>query len=973
MASTSQSGECGPHSQKTLEIIEYLQPEIWWLETPRNGLLARRDYMQGYPWVDCDHCQFEDLGYQKPTRFFGSKHLSDLQSILCDGHKCPSLEAPEGGATKKRRRHRKALGGNQGCAKKEVTYYIPPSLVEYVTGLESLTHNGDIGTPSGRVSAINGVEDADPFTLDPENLEKLERVRCMRLRAIPEVVFPDENPDEDEEVLWEVAKRIDNAEKLVCSVVGEEVPPADPLDILASELKDALIKEFGDTSLSGKYPPHPLPVRGPFGEGEIWLEKGARPVSVPPFHLTGERRDALDKLVGECISQGKLESGKGPWNTPAFPVPKKVPGTYRLVQDLRPQNAVTIKDGHPLPRIGDMVFRQGKNRIWTVLDLVDGFHQMPMKKEHRYITCMSTPRGTQQWTVQVMGLKNAATQFQRMMEWVLRDLPDSDPYVDDTITGSDGPTPEQCLRNNYEAVRALLKQYQKEVVICKWEKSKFFKWEVEFCGHILRQGRRSPAPGKLLPIKNWELPKTVTELRGFLGLTNYFSEYVEHYAESAAPLMGKLQLNRHDGRKGSKVKLVWTDNEIAAFEELKAKLCKTLELFQPNLDRPFRLHCDASDFAIGAELAQEFDGVWKPVGFYSRKLAKSQKNWTPREKDTYAIVESLRKWSGLIGFQPVLVTTDHKSLENWVTEHVDTPSGPRGRRGRWHERLSQFDLQVVYIPGPENIVPDALSRWAYPATSSREDVSMHGSLEAKEEVRKMLEREIAEAKSVAVIRVGAPGCGIMAIAGGPIPENPLPSFVKVLRIHELDLDPLVPPSQGCVESGVRGGAAPHEVSAHRSAVAGGSCSIIEQPGHSRVCPVASTSQPPDHGRTCPVRTRSQGANADDGDDNVREPQGVEGTPENPRRDDADNASQNTDIFENSGNPSDFDIEDGPSEILEIIDEDQVEDTVGDFGSQIELEPDQVSPPPQHRIAWSSDLWNQDLGKMRMHCLPGIPP
>ena len=151
------------------------------------------------------------------------------------------------------------------------------------------------------------------------------------------------------------------------------------------------MQEFGDTSLSGVYPKHPLPVRGPFGEGEIWLQPGAKPVSVPPFHLTGERREALDTLVGKCIEQGKMESGRGPWNTPAFPVPKKVPGTYRLVQDLRPQNAVTVKDGHPLPRIGDMVFRQGKNRMWSTLDLVDGFHQMPMKKEHRYITCMSTP------------------------------------------------------------------------------------------------------------------------------------------------------------------------------------------------------------------------------------------------------------------------------------------------------------------------------------------------------------------------------------------------------------------------------------------------------------------------------------------------------------------------------------------------------------------------------------------------------
>ena len=335
--------------------------------------------------------------------------------------------------------------------------------------------------------------------------------------------------------------------------------------------------------------------------------------------------------MGKCIDLHKLEPGKGAWNTPAFPVPKKTPGTYRLVQDLRPQNAATVKDGHPLPRINDMVHRQGKNTVWTVLDLVDGFHQMPLRPDHRPITCMSTPRGSMQWTVQVMGLKNAATQFQRMMEWVLRELPDTDPYIDDSITGSNGLSRVEGLWNNYHAVRAQLLCYKENRMVCSAEKSEFFQEEVEFCGHILRLGRRSPAPGKLLPIQLWELPQTVTELRGFLGLTNYFSEYVEHYAETAAPLMGKLQLSRQDGKKGSKVRLIWSDHEIEAFENLKKKLCQGLELWQPDLDRPFRLHCDASDFAIGAELAQEVEGEWRPVAFYSRKLAKSQKHWTPEK------------------------------------------------------------------------------------------------------------------------------------------------------------------------------------------------------------------------------------------------------------------------------------------------------------------------------------------------------
>ena len=96
--------------------------------------------------------------------------------------------------------------------------------------------------------------------------------------------------------------------------------------------------------------------------------------------------------------------------------------------------------------------------------------------------------------------------------------------------------------------------------------------------------------------------------------------------------------------------------------------------------------------------------------------------------------------------------TDHKALESWTTEHVDTPSGPRGRRARWHETLSQFDIQVQYVPGPSNVVADAMSRWAYPASSAREDVSFHGSAEASREVEALVDKERLEAKCVGVIR-----------------------------------------------------------------------------------------------------------------------------------------------------------------------------------------------------------------------------
>ena len=340
---------------------------------------------------------------------------------------------------------------------------------------------------------------------------------------------------------------------------------------------------------------------------------------------------------------------------------------------------------------------------------------------------MSTPKGTYQWKVLVMGLKNGNAMFQRMMEWVLRDLDNADPYVDDIIIGSTGYIEEELMENHERDLRALLQVLRMEELVVDPKKANLFMREVEFCGHILREGRRSPAPGKLLSIQKWELPMTITALRGFLGLTNYYSCYVQNFSSLASPLMAKIQVGRTDGIKGSTKPIKWEEQSKQAFETLKEALKEGLQVFQMDPDKPFVLHTDASHYAIGAVLEQVRDEKLVPVAFYSRKLTKSQLNWTPREKETYAIVACLHKWAGWIGFQPVVVRTDCRSLEHWVTEQVDTPSGPRGRRARWHETMSQFNLSVEYLQGKDNIVANALSRFAYPASSNREDVSFHGS------------------------------------------------------------------------------------------------------------------------------------------------------------------------------------------------------------------------------------------------------
>ena len=215
---------------------------------------------------------------------------------------------------------------------------------------------------------------------------------------------------------------------------------------------------------------------------------------------------------------------------------------------------------------------------------------------------------------------------------------------------------------------------------------------MEFCGHVLGGGTRRPAPGKLSAIEKWETPRTIHELRAFLGFTNYYSIYIHDYASVVARLQDKLKVPREEGKKGSKKRITWEEEDQEAFEEIKARLCSRLVLQRVNPDKPFVLRTDASQYAIGATLEQVIDEDHMPtaedvrqqktvpVAFMSIKLMQSQRNWVPREQETYAIIVALEKWESWIGLQPVLVLTDHQALEHWAKEVLDTPSGPLGRR-----------------------------------------------------------------------------------------------------------------------------------------------------------------------------------------------------------------------------------------------------------------------------------------------------
>ena len=345
------------------------------------------------------------------------------------------------------------------------------------------------------------------------------------------------------------------------------------------------------------------------------------------------------------------------------------------------------------------------------------------------------------------------------------EMEDSFAYQDSSGSGRVTTLPlepaarKACLDHHFEVVWQCFEAFERAGLTVKPSKCHMFMQQVRYVGHVLCGGQRFPDPSKTEAIAKWRAEdiKTPKALKGFLGILNWYSIYIKNFAKYAAPLMdslkGKYQYEPPDPQtkgqldgngkpiKKKKIRLSpkqmeikWTPEMLAGFDALKAAVTQELALYLPG-DGRWRIYTDASDYAIGGELQQEqADGSWRPVAYFSRKLQGSrekgkvlgQMGWTVREKETYALVCCLLKFQSWIGFSEVEVLTDHSSIIQWYKEDLCTLSGPLGRRGRWHEFLSRFNLVIRYCPGEINTTADAMSRWAYPAGVAQ-DSNFHGS------------------------------------------------------------------------------------------------------------------------------------------------------------------------------------------------------------------------------------------------------
>lgn len=433
------------------------------------------------------------------------------------------------------------------------------------------------------------------------------------------------------------------------------------------------------------------------------------PVWVKQYPYPMSDHDFVNSEIERLLENGIIRKSFSPYNSPIWVVPKK--GTdkenkpkRRMVVDYSKLNSQTIADRYPIPDINLTLQNLGNAKIFSTIDLESGYHQVNIQESDREKTAFAINGAKYEFVRMPFGLKNAPSIFQRCVDNVLRPYIGKFAYVyiDDVLIFS------KSEEEHIEHINIIVNALHNANMKVSGEKSHFFSTSIEFLGHIIKNGRITVDPQKTSTMQNYPVPKTLKELRSFLGLTGYYRRFIRDYAKIAKPLT--IHLRGENGlvkkNRSAKIAVVLDEAAINSFELIKQKLCEKVELYQPNFNKPFELTTDASNFAIGAVLSQGKH----PITFISRTLSETERNYATNEKELLAIVWALQKLRNfLYGIADLTIYTDHQSLKYSISE-----KNPNSKIKRWKNLIEEFGAKIEYKPGNENIIADALSRAGNP-------------------------------------------------------------------------------------------------------------------------------------------------------------------------------------------------------------------------------------------------------------------
>lgn len=472
-----------------------------------------------------------------------------------------------------------------------------------------------------------------------------------------------------------------------------------------------------------------------------WNASGSK-LAHKVYPLGAKDREVVDVTFDKLHDQGRLSwtNSPTPFGSPVFVVKREVGKILkrRPVVDVRGLNSIALTDAYPMPLQSDVTSAVAGCPYISVMDMVAFFYQWPVAREDRHKLTVVSHRGQEFFNVAPMGFKNSPPFVQRQVDKIIREKKLGGfckAYIDDIVSYS------KSLDEHVAHLRRLFTVFQDMNLTMSPEKTFLGFPSIQLLGQHVDGMGLSTSAEKLAAISALEFPRSAKDLEHYLGLTGWLRSYVAYYAQLAEPLQNcktmifrKAPAGTHARKSYAATVLVEATSDMReAFQALQAAFAKPSMLHHFDRSRVLYIHVDASkQRGFGIMIAHlEGDAITdnpsraktQPILFLSKTLSSAERHYWPTELEVACLVWTMKRirWMVEACEKPVVALTDHAGTTSIATQTSLTSSSTdklNNRLTRASQYLSQFrNLRVVYKPGREHVVPDALSRLPAPGTS----------------------------------------------------------------------------------------------------------------------------------------------------------------------------------------------------------------------------------------------------------------